>query len=160
MMRVTRGLAAAALITLAGCGFHLRGVTALPFASLHVSGAPKSALVKDLERRIEISGGTLAAADRAVAQLRVQSERHEKKIISLSGAGRVREFQLVYTVSYALRDRDGREISPPATVELLRDFSYDDSVALAKEHEEALLRRDMERDAADQILRRISLLRP
>jgi LPS-assembly lipoprotein len=158
--RIARGLTLAALVLLAGCGFQLRGVASLPFASLHVAGATRSSLVADLERRIEINGSKLDAAERAEAVVQIQGERYEKKILSLSGAGRVREFQLVYTVSYALHARDGREISPLTTIELLRDFSYDDSLALAKEHEEALLRRDMERDAADQILRRISLLKP
>jgi len=41
-------------------------------------------------------------------------------------------------------------------IELNRNFAYDDSQILAKESEENLLYRDMQTDAAQQIMRRVS----
>jgi LPS-assembly lipoprotein len=40
-----------------------------------------------------------------------------------------------------------------------RDISYNESAALAKENEEALLYRDMQSDLVQQIMRRLSSVR-
>jgi LPS-assembly lipoprotein len=42
---------------------------------------------------------------------------------------------------------------------LKRDFSFNDTQVLAKEAEEALLYRDMQSDAVQQIIRRLGLIK-
>jgi LPS-assembly lipoprotein len=49
---------------------------------------------------------------------------------------------------------------PPATIELVRDLTYDDSNVLAKQQEETLLWRDMENDLVQQLMRRLAAARP
>ena len=44
--------------------------------------------------------------------------------------------------------------------ELSRDLTYDDSAILAKDQEEQLLWRDMESDLVQQVLRRLSTIKP
>ena len=72
----------------------------------------------------------------------------------------MREFQLIYRVSYRVHDGKGREFIPPGDVVLRRDITYNDSQVLAKEQEEILLVRDMQSDAVQQLLRRLSVARP
>jgi Rare lipoprotein B len=49
---------------------------------------------------------------------------------------------------------------PPSSIELRRELTFDASKALAKEAEEALLFRDMQSDAVQQIVRRLAAMRP
>jgi LPS-assembly lipoprotein len=79
----------------------------------------------------------------------------QKVILSFSTAGRVSEFRLVYRVSYRMTDSKGIERIPTTEIVLQRDFAFNDTEVLSKESEEALLYRDMENDAAQQLLRRL-----
>jgi LPS-assembly lipoprotein len=75
----------------------------------------------------------------------------------LSSAGRVREYLLRYLVSFRLKDSAGRELIPADTIVLERDLTYDDDAVLAKENETAFLYRDMQADAVQQLVRRLSV---
>ena len=96
-------------------------------------------------------------AKSAEATLVLVSEKREKNILSLSGGGRVSEFQLRYLMSYRMIDRNAVEIIPMTEISLKRDLSYSDTETLGKEAEEALLYRDMQNDAVQQLLRRLQL---
>jgi LPS-assembly lipoprotein len=72
----------------------------------------------------------------------------------------VREFRLIYRVGFRVADGKGGNYVPPSTVELTRDVTYDDAVALAKETEEQQLYRDMQVDMVQQIMRRLAAARP
>jgi LPS-assembly lipoprotein len=96
-------------------------------------------------------------ADDAEAVLKILGETQEKHILSLSSGGRVREFELRYRVAYRLTDKNSVDLAPPGEITLRRDMTYDDTLVLAKESEEALLYRDMKADAVQQMLRRLSV---
>lgn len=151
-------LAVTALLLLAACGFQLRGVTTLPFESLYVDGGGYPALAAEIGRAIRTGTQTRLADKPADAQavLQVQGAMREKRILSLSGAGRVREYQLLYRVNFRLIDKGNRDLIPSQPIELRRDMSYDDAQVLAKAQEEALLYRDMEIDAIMQLMRRLA----
>jgi LPS-assembly lipoprotein len=149
-------------MVLAGCGFQLRGTAALPFDSVYVQ-APQASQFATQFRRAVASGSQTRIAERpddADVILQIVRETREKQILSLSGGGRVREYELRYRVSYRLTDSKGaREHIPTSEIVLRRDFSYNDNEALAKEGEEALLYRDMQDDAVQQLVRRLQAAR-
>ena len=149
-------LALTLTLTLSACGFQLRGRANLPFETLFVEGA-NPALAADLKRAIGIGSSTRLAPSPVDAQavLQISDENREKRILSLSGAGRVREYLLVYRVEFRLHDNQNRDLLPRQTIELRRDMTYDDTLVLAKESEEVLLYQDMQTDAISQILRRL-----
>lgn len=151
---------AMAATVLSACGFQLRGQVAIPFQAIYIDSPGYSAFVNDLERAILSSSGTriVANRDEAEAVLRILNERQEKTILSLSSAGRVREFELRYSVAYRLTDKASVDLAPPGEISLRRDMTYDDTQVLAKESEEALLYRDMKNDAVQQMLRRLSVV--
>ena len=66
------------------------------------------------------------------------------------------EFLLRYQLSFRVHDGKGGEYVPPNTVTLIREMTFQDTQILAKEAEEQLLFRDMQREAVQQILRRLS----
>jgi LPS-assembly lipoprotein len=147
----------AATLLLAACGFQLRGTATLPFNSMYVQAAPTSLLATQLKRTVLVGTGTRIAdrPEQAEVILHILNELQEKQILSLSGGGRVSEFQLRYRVSFRLTDTKNREHIPASEIVMQRDFSFTDNQALSKESEEALLYRDMRDDAVSQLVRRL-----
>ena len=145
---------------LLGCGFQLRGTesASIPFESIYISAPDGQAIIKELKYSIQSSGKTLVLDKPldAGATLHIISAKYTKHIWSISGSGRVREFQLRYRVSYRLTDPKGVELVPTSVVNLSRILPFADAQVLAKQAEEKMLVREMYRDAAQQIIRRLS----
>ena len=162
-MKMSCGLSAACLLfiaTLAACGFQLRGQTTLPFSSVFISTPGGSVVAAELKRELaNIPTKVMQTAIGAEAQLNIIEDRRDRQILSLSGAGRVREYELKLRVSYQLVDAKGGVFIPTSDIQLARILSYDDSRIIAKQQEEALLYQDMERDAVGQILRRMTAIK-
>jgi LPS-assembly lipoprotein len=156
---VTRALVPL-LLLLGACGFHLRGAADLPFETLYLPNAT-SGIALELKRHLQSGSDTRVVDDPKAAQAMLQftEESRSKEILALNTAGRVREYRLVYRVSFRVADGKGAEFVPPSTITLGRDITYDDTVALAKETEEQLLFRDMQADMVQQILRRLTAAR-
>nr|VFK21213.1 MAG: LPS-assembly lipoprotein [Candidatus Kentron sp. LPFa] len=143
---------------LAGCGFHLRGDFVLPdsISSLHIQ-APAH-LANELVILLESSGIIVASvAKDADAILRVEQESYDKRTLSVdSDSGKEREHELAYTISYRVLKADGKELMPRQTINLARDYVFDESAVLGTSQEESILRQEMRQDAARQILRRLA----
>jgi LPS-assembly lipoprotein len=88
--------------------------------------------------------------------LDIVQELREKIVVGVNTSGQVREYQLRLRVFFKLRTPKGRELIPITEIEQNRDISFNESVVLAKENEEALLYRDMQTDIAQQLLRRLA----
>jgi len=164
MRSFTLLLALTTTLALSACGFQLRGSRApvvLPFSILYIALPTSSEFHAALKRGIEASGKTRVVDDPKSAQvaLTLTGDAQTKNVLSLDTSGRVREFQLVRTVSFRLHDAAGRDWLPPGQVVIRRDFSFSDAQILAKEAEEVLLWRDMQTDMVQQMLRRIATAR-
>lgn len=146
-------------LLLAACGFQLRGEANLPFETLYVQAPTGSQFAIQVRRMITAGSSTkiIDNAKGAEATLVLVGEKREKNILSLSGTGRVSEYQLRYLMSYRVMDRNAVEIIPVTEIALKRDLSYSDAELLSKEAEDALLFRDMQNDAVQQLLRRLQL---
>jgi LPS-assembly lipoprotein len=146
----------------ASCGFQLRGQAAIPYKTLFIETSGYSQFANDLERAIRFGSETKLAGsrDEAHAILRILGEVQERRILSLSSGGRVREFELHYRVAYRLIDHAGSDLAPPGEIDQRRNMTYDDTEVLAKESEEQLLYRDMKKDAVQQMMRRLSAAKP
>ena len=154
---------AGAAFVLAGAlgasGFHIRGDTPLPFKSMAIVGAEGSSLVVDLKRTLRGNAKitVVERPDQADVTLYIVSNQNDKSILTLSGGGRVREFQLSQKVMFRVANPAGAEWLPMSEINVRRDFSFNDSQALAKEGEERLLLADMQADVVQQLIRRLSL---
>ncbi|MBA3996937.1 MAG: hypothetical protein C0489_02100 [Candidatus Accumulibacter sp.] len=155
-------LLALALSALSACGFQLRGAYALPYDSLYLALPDYSEIGAELRRAIRASGSTKLAerADEAQARFVPTIDARERVILSLSGTGRVRELRLRYRYGYRIVDAKGLDLVPPGEIELTRDMTYDDSNVLSKEQEENLLWRDMQSDMVQQLMRRLTAVKP
>jgi len=162
---VVRSVAALCIAaSLAACGFQLRGSNGsytLPFHSLFLTFPDTSPLGTELKRNLRAGDVEIAdKPDQAEAQFVVLSENRGKSILSLNSLGRVREYLLTYTLTFAVRDSKGVELLPATEITLRRNMAFDETQVLAKESEEALLYRDMQADLVQQIMRRLVALRP
>lgn len=154
-------LAGAVIVSLGGCGFQLRGPVQLPFKTLYVQVPDSSPFGAELKRTIRASGSTKVVdrADQGEAILVIANEIRDKQILSLGGGGRVREFALRYRIVFRVHDGKAKEYIPLNELTLKRDFSFNDSQVLAKDAEEALLYKDMQSDAVQQLVRRLQAAR-
>lgn len=149
-------------VLLAGCSFHLRGQAGMPFDTLYLDAAnPNTPFTKELRRNLEANKVKLVdTAGQADVVLNILSETPDKQILSLSGSGRVNEFQLFYRVSVRAYDLKQQDWIPAEEFVLHRDFPYDDNNVLAMEAEETLLYQSMRSDMVQQIVRRLGRAKP
>lgn len=152
------------LITLAGCGFQLRGSTPesrLAFASVYLDAPRGSPLERELRASIR-SGGTQLGADAKSAEvtLRVLSQAEERKVLTLNAQGKVREFSLTYRVRFELADAENKKLLQPPEIALQSIMSYSEEQALAKEQEAVMTFEDLRRDAIAQIMRQLTYVKP
>jgi LPS-assembly lipoprotein len=148
-------MAAAAL--LAGCGFQLRGTTELPFSRIALEGfAPRSPLTEELRRALSQSAEVVATPAQAQVVLYALSARRERGVVAQTTASQVRELQLRVRLEFKLTTPGGRELIPATELLQARDMSYSETVALAKEYEEAQLLRAMESEIVGQLMRRLA----
>jgi LPS-assembly lipoprotein len=152
---------AALALLLASCGFQLRGDPAVGLKTLNISSTGPSAVTSDI-RRILGAGPTriVGKPSEAEAQLRVLEERREKVVHTITGTGRVYEFQLRLIVRYEvlLPGREQPLIEPTEAI-ATRLITYSESAPTAKEAEEQLLYKDMQVDIAGRILRHIAVVK-
>lgn len=149
-------------LSLSACGFHLRGQTRMPFDTIFLDTVnPKSPFIAELKHELKSRKVKLADTDeQADVVLNIVSEISEKKILTLSGSGRVTEFHLIFRVSLRAYDQQQQIWIPAEELSQHRNFSYNDTLVLAKEAEEALLFQSMRAEMAQQILRRMSRAKP
>ncbi len=143
---------------LSACGFQLRGVANLAFKSIFVQGSALS-ISKELNQAFKTNRiQVVSKIEDADLLLELLDEANEKRILSLSGGGVVREYELNYRASFRTRDPASETWSAPQTVQSRRDFSYNDNALLGKLDEENKLNADMRSDAIREIMRRLSAI--
>ncbi len=148
--------------TLSACGFKLRGHQSYAFSRIAIGPQPGGAVAQRLRRAFGADVQVLPAdAPLAQAQvvLHLPLEQSEKVVVGQNASGQVREFQLRLRVQFSVTTPQGQQLLPSDSITLQRDFSYNESAALAKETEETLLYGDMQADIVAQILRRLATVR-
>ena len=154
-----RLLLLAPLAAASGCGFELRRAPELRFRTLQLNGfKPGSPLADELRRHVDATTTTRVVEARAQAEavFDALTDAREKSVVASTAAGQVREVQLRVRLRFRLRTPAGRELIAPTELVLARDMSYNESAALAKEHEESLLYRAMQSDIVSQVMRRLA----
>jgi LPS-assembly lipoprotein len=155
-----RALAALALIlALSGCGFRLAGserlpaVLAKPYLSVKV---PYTDFAREFERQLKSSGASLQLGRQdATATIEVTKDLVEQRTLSVSARNIPTDYELRYTVTFDVKGPDA-QILAPQTITLSRDYSFEENVLLAKEHEADILRAQMARDLSTMALRVLS----
>jgi LPS-assembly lipoprotein len=161
-MRLRASVAVLAwLVLAAGCGFRLQGSVGLPAGvrSVYLSVPDDlSPVAVELRRSLQRAGATVVpVAGSADAVIRVLEDRMGRRVLAVSARNTPTEFEIFYVLEYAI-DRAGQPAALSQRYELTRNLSFDESLLLAKDHEEEILREAMARDLADLVLRRLESL--
>jgi LPS-assembly lipoprotein len=150
------------LLTLSGCGFHLKGYQqdASPVLNgLYVEGGEeRGTLAGTLAYNLRSGGIELAAdAQSAKARVRIAGEQLQSRVLSVDANGKALDSELQLQASFHLTPAAGGESTTQA-LELVRQLSYSGSDELGRRNEAALLANDMRNDMANQIIRRLEAL--
>ena len=152
------------LAALAGCGFRLRGANSvkLPYRTLFINLPETSDVRIWLERYIRAAESTelVDSAKSAEAIFQQVRDSRGKTILSVNAQGRVREYRLQLDYAFRVVNAKGQELVRLNDISLTRDISFDDSNVLAKDLEEGVLWRDMNNDLVNQIMRRLTIVKP
>lgn len=150
-------------VALQGCGFKLRGdyQIAKQFSHMQVSSAERhSPLQKTLSNRLKFLDVNVqskqALFEKGVPTIHIQPEKLERRILSLFPTGQVAEYELVYQVDYQFypsSEADPREES----ITLTREYQDDPEQVLAKSRELDLILDELRVQAADRIIRSLSI---
>ena len=164
LLDLSRMPAAAAICMtgLAGCGFHLvgsdtlPGILARPYLTLK---DPYTDFSREFEHQLKNAGATLQTMPaNATATIDVSKDLVQRRTLSVSALNIPTEYELTYTVTFAVQGRD-KELLAPQTISLSKDYSFEENVLLAKEHEADILRQQMARDLVAIAMRRLTKLK-
>jgi len=153
------GMLLSIALLIQGCGFHLRGEVALPSAisPVHIQGlGTYDNLRTELTQLIGSNG--ISVAERkgeANTLLRILSHNSDRRTLSVDANGKVAEYELHEGVTFDLLNRDGSERVAKQSVSVIQTYINSEELALGKQQEESTLRREMQRDLANQILRHL-----
>lgn len=147
-----------AVLVTAGCGFHLRGTTQLP-SELKVltltSNDPFGPLTRAIRDQLRASDVRIEedAARQDIASLRILGATETRDTVSIFQDGTTAEYQLVLTVQAQVL-LPGEDIYP-LSVTVFRTFFDNPLAALAKDAEQDIIRKEMRRQAAEQLVRKL-----
>jgi len=149
----------ASAMSLAACGFHMRGEAQLPAGMQHVYlqvSDPFGPLKRDLEAALTRSGAQLAAKPGdGVAEIDVTGVSLAPVVRSVGANAFVNEFSMVYHVELAIAGADGKALLPKEVIEHRREFTFDQTQAIGTSAEQDEIKKEMERNMVQAILRKI-----
>ena len=147
------------LLMITSCGFHMRGMTEISFKTISLEGKELS-FTKNLKKVLN-SNKVAIVLPSENPELRVEliGEESEKRILSLSGQGLVREYEIFYRVRYRIKTLDSDIWSQENILETRRDFTFSDSNLIGKEEEERQLNESMRNEAISSLFNQIQLIK-
>lgn len=163
MSRVGRaariGLAGATALALGACGFRLAGSEPLPpvLAKPYLSVKdPYTDFAREFELELKSAGAALQAGRQdATATIEVTKDQVEQRTLAVSGRNIPTDYELTYTVTFSVEGPDA-ELMAPQTITLSKDYSFEENVLLAKEHEADILKEQMARDLVAMAMHRLA----
>lgn len=147
-------------LVLSACGFHLRGMMDMPRwlnpMSVVIEHAHRDMgpyLIESLQ-----SYSIAVKTDPAQAQywLIIEQDNLQEQISSVSSNTTSRQYELNYQVQFKLTEARGREIIPSTHLTVTRQVTINNNRILGSNQEQTLLLNEMRRDAASQIIYRLS----
>jgi LPS-assembly lipoprotein len=155
-------LAASAAFAMTACGFHLEGSTALP-RSIALVRIETSDTESDFYfglRKALIAAGTRideSGHDDSATVIHVLNDITTQRILTVSALNVPTEYELSYQLKFSVNSQ-GRDLIPPETHTLVRDYNFSENELLAKERETKILSEALAHDLVSVVMRRLSSL--
>lgn len=152
------GILLVLVFLLTGCGFHLRGTQPGDGVSqrLYIESPGATRVGMRIRDIAALTGTTLTRKpNEASAIIHILKEKDERRIMSLNLGGRGNLFDLSTRVLYELRAPNGEVILPAQELEVQREYFNNQLSPIGQGEEESQLRSEMEREAAESLIRRV-----
>lgn len=147
-------------LLLQGCGFHLQGRAQLTHTldnAQIVARDSQTDFYSALRASLLRSGADLDGPLEGAASIRIIDDEATEKVLTVSARNIPTAFLLSYKVQFAV-EYQGREILPPESHTVTREFSFDETAVLAKEREREVLQQALADDLAALVMRRLATL--
>ncbi len=146
-------------LLLSACGFHFRGRIAEDSLArtVFVEGDSRfESFTGEFSQLLAHSGGQVAKTSaEAGAVVHIMRARQERRPITLSRQGRANTYDLVFGLEYDVTTPQGEVLLPRQLIEIRRDYFNDQTSPLGQAAEENLIRQEMQKEAAQLLLRRV-----
>jgi LPS-assembly lipoprotein len=158
---LSRFIAIAAALSVAGCGFQLQGALSIPPEMQRTYIAtenPYSDFYRRLRAELLAAGvDVVDTATAATSTISISYDETDQRVLSVSARNVPTEYEVYYTIEYAVDD--GTDVLLPSqSLTITRDYTYDSTLVLGKAREEDLLRKSIVDDLVRIVLKRISTL--
>lgn len=149
-------------LSLAGCGFHLRGAPpvspALQPLGVSCDGSVPFDLCDTVKQQLEEGGIKLADDDTGAYNLKLAGFRESRRASAIQLDASAAEYDLRQSVQVNVISHDSVPVLADAEVRSSEIYRYDDTNVLAKRREEEELRENLHQRMAQQIIFRLAPL--
>lgn len=152
------------MLVLSSCGFHLRGMYQVNH-QLHSVAVEVNTHSEGLKPFLEsllssYSIDIVSLSSQADYTVIIEKENFQRQITNVSASTTPRQYLLIYAVDFSVHDRRGVTVLSSAHVNVIRQFTLNNDRILGSNYEEMLFKKEMEQEAANQILFRLNNIKP
>lgn len=149
-----------AILVLSSCGFHLRGMYQVKhrFHSIAVVvNSNNEGLKPFLESVLDsYQIPVVALSSQAEYTIVIEKESFQRQITNISASTTPRQYLLIYTVDFLVHNKKGVTVLSSAPINVIRQFTLNNDRILGSNYEEMLFKKEMEQEAAQQIVYRLN----
>ena len=147
------------LIELSACGFQLRGayLQALQNANVYVQSSGANVLAAEVKRQLlDVDVTPVSSKSDADYIITLSNESFDRKVLSVSPTtGKVEEYEVTYAAMLKITSPDESSNARAEPVSARRDYTFDEGSVLGKFKEESVLKKDIIKQVATTVLRRL-----
>ncbi len=147
------------LMELSACGFQLRGTNlqAIQNVTIYVQSSGANILAAEVKQQLrDADVKTVSGASKADYTVTLSNESFQPKVISVSpSTGKVEEYEITYNAMLKITNKNDTITVSAEPISATRDFTFDEGAVLSKVEESTVLKKDIARQAAASVLRRL-----
>lgn len=147
------------LMGMSACGFQLRGTNlqALQNAAIYIQSSGADILAAEVRRQLlDADVKRVSSAADADYIVTLSNESFQSKVLSVSPTtGKVEEYEVTYNAMLNIAKKNETTTTDAEPITAARDYTFDKGAVLGKIEEESVLKRDIAKQAAESVLRRL-----
>ncbi len=151
------------LLTLAGCGFHLRSAADLSsnIKVLRIDGISSERGIGLTLKRALMANGVVVVdkLNNEASILKVVDHEFDRRVLSVGSSAKVSEYELYAKLVFTVLDKDGNILADQQAVQAQRDYQFNEDEVLGRESEEQYLREQLDQQLIQSVMRRLSAIK-